>query len=63
MRNYCKSCWKNGVSTSTAIPHAATRRTMMIRQISLLVKGSGVCFISVVWRVDSSGLGYMSEER
>jgi hypothetical protein len=35
----------------------------MIRQISLLVKGSGVCFISVVWRVDSSGLGYMGKER
>lgn len=36
---------------------------MMIRQISLLVKGSGVSFMPVVWRVDSSVPGYMSKER
>ncbi len=35
----------------------------MIRQISLLVKGSGVSFMPVVWRVDSSVLGSMGEER
>ncbi len=62
LRNCCKRRWKNGVSTSIAIPHPATRRTMVMIMISLLVKGSGVSFISVVRRVDSSALGYMSKE-
>lgn len=39
---------KKKVFTNTAIPHPTTRMTMMMRRISLLVKGSGVSFMGGV---------------